>query len=158
MSDDLGPTFIVDNMLGSLARWLRMLGYDSKYDRNLSDNGIIELARAEGRRILTRDRELAEKGGGLYISSTSLDEQLQTVAKKFSLRYRPELMRCSVCNGRLLETQAASVEKEIPEKSLMNATEFWRCSACEKIYWNGTHWNGILDRFNRLGLVKGDPG
>jgi uncharacterized protein with PIN domain len=153
--DDPAPTFIVDHMLGSLARWLRMLGYDSHYDKSLSDNGIMEFARKEGRRILTRDRELAERGSGFYVSSTELEDQLVTVAKEFSLSYGPERMRCSVCNGTLQKIGADSVKNEIPQRSFENAKEFWRCDSCRKIYWDGTHWNGIMDRFERLGLIRG---
>jgi hypothetical protein len=158
MSDDPEPVFIVDNMLGSLARWLRMLGYDSKYDRSISDNEIALIAEAEGRKVLTRDKKLAERADGFYVQSTSLDEQLAIVAKEFSLHYRPDRMRCSVCNGNLQKVEAELVRSGVPEKSMENATEFWRCDSCRKVYWDGTHWTGILDRFDRLGLVKGDSG
>jgi uncharacterized protein with PIN domain len=153
--DDPAPAFIVDHMLGSLARWLRMLGYDSHYDKILSDNEIIQFARKEGRRILTRDRELAERGGGFYISSTELEEQLLAVAKEFSLSYRLDRMRCSVCNGTLQKIDASSIKDKVPQRSFENAKEFWRCDSCRKIYWDGTHWKGIMDRFERLGLMRG---
>ena len=153
--DDPAPAFIVDQMLGSLARWLRMLGYDSHYDKILSDNEIIGFARKEKRKILTRDRELAERGGGFYISSTELEEQLVTVAKEFSLSYRRDRMRCSVCNGALQNIDAVSIKDKVPQRSFENAKEFWRCDSCRKIYWDGTHWKGIMDRFERLGLMRG---
>jgi hypothetical protein len=153
--DDPAPAFIVDHMLGSLARWLRMLGYDSHYDKTLSDNEIIGFAKKEKRKILTRDRELAERGGGFYISSTELEEQLVAVAKEFSLSYRPDRMRCSVCNGTLQKIDAVSIKDKVPQRSFENATEFWRCDSCRKIYWDGTHWKGIMDRFERLGLMRG---
>jgi uncharacterized protein with PIN domain len=54
--------------------------------------------------------------------------------------------------------EAELVRSGVPEKSMENATEFWRCDSCRKVYWDGTHWTGILDRFDRLGLVKGDSG
>jgi len=153
--DDPAPAFIVDQMLGSLARWLRMLGYDSHYDKILSDNEIIAFARKEGKKILTRDRELAERGGGFYISSTELEEQLVAVAKEFSLSYRLDRMRCSVCNGALQKIDAISIKDKVPQRSFENAKEFWRCDSCRKIYWDGTHWKGIMDRFERLGLMRG---
>jgi uncharacterized protein with PIN domain len=153
--DDSAPAFIVDRMLGSLARWLRMLGYDSHYDKILSDNEIIGLARKEKRKILTRDRELAERGGGFYISSTELEGQLVAVAKEFSLTYRPDRMRCSICNGALQKIDAVSIKDKVPQKSFESAKEFWRCDSCRKIYWDGTHWKGIMDRFERLGLTRG---
>lgn len=151
---DPAPTFIVDHMLGSLARWLRMLGYDSRYDKSLSDNEILLVGKNEGRRILTRDRELADRGGGIYISSTELEEQLVTIAKEFSLSFRPDCMRCSICNGSLRKIDPKSIKSEVPERSFENAKEFWRCDSCRKIYWDGTHWKGIMDRFERLGLMR----
>ena len=156
MSDnDPAPAFVVDHMLGSLARWLRMLGYDSHYDKILSDNEIIGFARKEKRKILTRDRELAERGGGFYISSTELEEQLVAVAKEFSLSYELDRMRCSVCNGTLQKIDADSIKDKVPQRSFENAKEFWRCDSCRKVYWDGTHWKGIMDRFERLGLMRG---
>ncbi len=58
----------------------------------------------------------------------------------------------------LQKVEAELVRSGVPEKSMENATEFWRCDSCRKVYWDGTHWTGILDRFDRLGLVKGDSG
>ncbi len=153
MSDGKDQKFIVDNMLGSLARWLRMLGYDASYDKDLYDDEIIERSRAEGRRILTRDRDLSERGDGFYVPATSLDEQLGLVSKEFSLTYRPGRMRCSVCNGSLRKVDGESVRDSVPKVSFDNAKEFWRCDSCGKVYWDGTHWNGIIDRFRRLGLL-----
>lgn len=150
------PIFIVDHMLGSLARWLRMLGYDSRYEKELSDNEILGIARKESRHILTRDKELAERGKGLFVPATDLDEQLSLVAKEFSLSFRPERMRCSVCNGRLLPVDAEEAKHVVPDKSYALAKDFWRCESCRKVYWSGTHWEGIMDRFRRLGLIKGD--
>lgn len=156
MTVDPDPTFMVDNMLGTLARWLRMLGYDSRYENDLSDDGIIDVSKKEHRRILTRDKALADRGAGLYIPTTSLDEQLLIVAKEFSLSFRPDRMRCSVCNGHLRKADLEEVKSLVPEKSLGSSGRFWRCDSCQKVYWDGTHWKGITERFRRLGLIGGD--
>jgi len=148
------PIFIADQMLGSLARWLRMLGYDTLYERDLTDDEIVEMAEREGRTILTRDRSLASKGAALLISSTSLDDQLLAVKNAFHLTFQPEKLRCSVCNGALMKIDFESATGEVPQRSLNNCTELWRCQRCQKIYWDGSHWNGILKRFERLKLME----
>ena len=148
------PIFIADHMLGSLARWLRMMGYDCRYEKSLDDNEIIGLAQKEKRAILTRDEELAKRGDGFYLKSTSLDDQLAEVSKKFDLRFDLETMRCSVCNGQLSRIDKNDAKGLIPDKSLENASSFWQCDSCKKIYWDGTHWKGILGRFERLGLKR----
>ncbi|MDH4123431.1 MAG: Mut7-C RNAse domain-containing protein [Thermoplasmata archaeon] len=150
------PKFIADHMLGSLSRWLRMLGYDCRYEKEFSDEEILKVSQDENRVILTRDRELAARGDSLFIDSTALDEQLIAVTKDYRLRFHPENMRCSLCNGRLIEIEPEQVPAEIPQRSKENATSFWKCEGCKKIYWDGTHWHGILQRFKRLKLAEDD--
>jgi len=148
--------FVVDHMLGSLARWLRMLGYDSFYNRDAGDAELFEIAEKENRIILTRDKELAERGQGYFVPSTSLEDQLAAVGRRYGLSFRPDRIRCSVCNGELDGIEAAEVRELVPKKSLDNSTEFWRCGDCGKIYWNGTHWDKILERFQKLDLIGGE--
>lgn len=148
--------FIADHMLGSLARWLRMMGYDCRYEKGLSDDEIIDLARSEGRIVLTRDEWLAEKCGGVCLRTTDLDEQLLEVSNRFNLKFAVSEMRCSVCNGSLKRIDRGSVVGRVPEKSLEAASDFWQCDSCRKIYWDGTHWKGIIGRFKRLGLMSGE--
>lgn len=146
--------FIVDHMLGSLARWLRMLGYDSRYEKDLADNEIIEIAEREERIILTRDKDLAKSSHGFFVSETSLDEQLLAVKEAFGLKFHPDGIRCSVCNGRLIEVDPREIEDDVPQKPLESCSKFWRCGDCEKIYWDGTHWDRILGKFKELKLVE----
>lgn len=153
-SDGQLPRFMVDRMLGSLAKWLRMLGYDSRYDNELTDEQILEVARSESRIILTRDRELAGKGGGFFLATTDLDGQLLTVSEKFALTYGADRRRCSVCNGKLACIDEQKARELVPAKSFEAAKEYWVCESCGKAYWDGTHWVGIMERFRKLGLIK----
>lgn len=148
------PKFMVDRMLGSLAKWLRILGYDSRYDNNFTDEQILDVAKDEGRIILTRDRELAGKGGGFFLATTYLDEQLAAVSDRFSLTYGADRRRCSVCNGKLASIDVDRAKEIIPAKSFEVAKEYWLCESCGKAYWDGTHWVGIMERFRRLGLIE----
>jgi len=147
------PRFVADHMLGSLARWLRIMGYDTVYDKSLDDPGIANLARAESRFILTRDRELAKEPGALMIEADDLDSQLKAIAEKYGLKFHDDLIRCSSCNGELADLDKAQAKESVPEGAFENNERFWKCSKCGKVYWKGTHWHGIMDRFRRLSLV-----
>lgn len=155
MSADVDPhKFMVDHMLGSLARWLRMLGYDCEYKKDLSDDEIMKVAEKEDRIILTRDRHLADRGKGFWIRSTSLDEQLCDMRENFELLFKANHIRCSKCNGILKTVEREQLTDAVPLKSLERASEFWKCERCGKHYWDGTHWEGILARFKRLGFME----
>jgi hypothetical protein len=147
------PRFVADHMLGSLARWLRIMGYDTVYDKSLDDPGIANLARAESRFILTRDRELAKEPGALMIEADDLDLQLKAIAEKYGLKFHDNLFRCSACNGELAALDKAQAKDSVPEGAFENNEKFWKCSKCGKVYWKGTHWHGIMDRFRKLSLV-----
>jgi len=147
------PRFVADHMLGSLARWLRIMGYDTVYDKSLDDPGIANLARAESRFILTRDRELAKEPGALMIEADDLDLQLKAIAEKYGLKFHDNLFRCSACNGELTDLDKAQAKDSVPEGAFENNEKFWKCSKCGKVYWKGTHWHGIMDRFRKLSLV-----
>lgn len=147
------PRFIVDNMLGSLARWLRMMGYDTMYDKSLEDPDIARLAREEGRHILTRDKELSSEPGAFLLEGVDLDAQLKAIATKFGLKFHDELIRCSTCNGELVDLPKDQAKGKVPGGALEANEKFWKCSKCEKIYWKGSHWLGINERLRKLGLA-----
>jgi len=147
------PKFIADHMLGSLARWLRMMGYDTVYDKRLDDAAIANAARADSRFILTRDRELSKEPGAFYVEKDDLDSQLEAVATKFGLRSSEDRIRCSVCNGELMDLPKAEAAASVPEGALQANDKFWKCSQCGKVFWKGTHWNGITERLRKLNLA-----
>lgn len=147
------PRFVADHMLGSLARWLRMMGYDTVYDKSLDDPDLASLARAENRFILTRDKELAKEPGSLLIEKDDLDSQLEATSARYGLHFAEERIRCSACNGELIDLPKDDAKDKVPEGAWQVNDKFWRCSKCEKVYWKGTHWNGIMDRLRRLNLA-----
>jgi uncharacterized protein with PIN domain len=124
--------FVVDAMLGKLARWLRILGYDTSYDPKYEDWKIIKIAEDEKRIIITRDRGLCQraKKRGLecfyIIPGTEIEDMLARLALKYNLDLTldPNFSRCSVCNGIL---------RKIDDN-------LWECSKCGKKYWKGAHW------------------
>ncbi|MCE5295789.1 MAG: Mut7-C RNAse domain-containing protein [Euryarchaeota archaeon] len=148
------PRFAADGMLGSLAKWLRITGYDASYARDEKDDDILMKARAEGRVLLTRDKLLAQKAGddGVFVDSEVIDEQIRQVFGLFHLHFDEKGTRCALCNGDLVVVPKEEVSPLVPPRSLAMTDDFLRCSGCGKIYWKGTHWKNILEKLKRLGI------
>jgi uncharacterized protein with PIN domain len=146
------PRFLADEMLGTLAKWLRMMGYDTEYARDLPDGEVLKLAGAEDRVILTRDKQLAGRAGGrgLLITSEVLDEQLEQVASAFEMMDAGTMTRCTVCNGELERVGKDAVAGRVPERVLEIRDEFYVCPRCGQIYWKGTHWDNITRKIEWL--------
>lgn len=145
--------FIADSMLGRLARWMRLSGYDVTYMKDLSDAEIIESAKSGGRILLSRDAKLCEKAGresvdAVIIKSTELPEQLrQLIAeRKLVVRDSPNFARCTACNSEIEKVNKEEVAYKIPEKVLERIDEFWACKECGKVYWHGGHWKKIKEQ------------
>jgi len=152
MDCDSEPCFLADAMLGRLARWLRILGYDTRYLRDVTDDEVISWARAEGRMILTRDRELSRRRGvnALLITSTRLTEQLRQVIATLSLDVRHPFRRCVVCNVALEEMSREQARPFVPLYVYRTQEDFGRCPACGRIYWRGTHWAHMAEQLRSL--------
>jgi len=149
--------FAADEMLGSLSRWLRILGYDTTYEKDMEDAEILRLASEEDRILLTRDKDLVRraKGRGLYVKSDDLSAQLSQISEELDLSMDETLTRCTVCNGDLVIVPPKDVRDSVPAGALESNDEFYRCTKCGKIYWKGTHWNNILDRLGALNSERG---
>jgi uncharacterized protein with PIN domain len=146
--------FQVDEMLGTLAKWLRIMGYDTTYDKDRTDGEIAASAKRDDRALLTRDKMLARMVGkaGLYIVSDVIEEQVSQVVEAYGLEFDESFTRCAVCNGVLSRISKEEAEGEVPERSLSMTEEFFRCRGCSKVYWKGTHWKNIIDRLEEFGL------
>jgi hypothetical protein len=128
-------------MLGRLAKWLRLLGYDAAYENDATDHHLARRARAERRVLLTRDRQLADRPGleTLVIRSEQLEEQVQEVRDALGPPADPLLSRCSICNVALEDVATEDVVDQVPRYVLQTHTEFRRCPECGRIYWSGSH-------------------
>jgi uncharacterized protein with PIN domain len=140
--------FIVDGMLGRLAKWLRILGYDTAFSPNLDDNQLVRLARAEGRLLLTRDRGLARRRGVqcLLIESHHLEEQLDQILAELPLTGEHPFSRCPVCNTPLQKVEKPELEGRVPPHIFRTHNDFSLCPNCDKIYWPGTHWARMREK------------
>ncbi len=145
------PKFIADTMLGEVARWLRILGYDTLYSKTYTDRQIVEIAGRSGRIILTRDKGLyimAKKRGirALYISSTNITDRLAEIvsALGITLIADPARSRCPECNSPLVEVRdKEKVKDRVPPKALELYDVFYICPRCGRVYWEGGHWKNI---------------
>jgi len=147
---------LADSMLGSLGRWLRLLGYDTVIARHEPDAHLVRLARAEGRVILTRDRELAARHGvqALLIVSDKLDKQLAQTAHDLPLPPAAPGSRCQHCNESLQPVSHTDAAGSVPPYVLDTQESLSRCPACGRFYWRGTHWPEIEAK---LALTRSNP-
>ena len=142
--------FIADHMLGKLAKYLRFMGYDTFYPSGkMSDSKILEIAKREGRILLTRDKELARRGG-VYIESENYEEQLKFVISKFHLSAEALLSRCSVCNTPLIRVEKEKIKDKVPEYVYEHNEEFYLCPNCGRVYWYGTHTERIKREIKKI--------
>jgi uncharacterized protein with PIN domain len=141
--------FIADAMLGSLAKRLRLLGFDVLYDPALADNEILRLALEQGRVILTRDTGLASRPlarNHILIKSDHVEEQIQQVINTFSLPAAGPLTRCSVCNQPLAPLDRDAARDRVPEHVQRTMTTFFECKGCGRVYWEGSHVKNMASR------------
>jgi len=138
--------FIADAMLGKLARWLRLMGYSVDYSMDQGDDEL--LTRAKERTLLTRDRALygrakSEGLSAILISEGGIKGQLMQLKEdvELVLRDTPELARCPMCNGRLEGMEKEKIKETVPE----GISNFFKCRACENVYWEGLHWKNIKE-------------
>ncbi len=142
-------------MLGTLAKWLRILGYDTVYDNRIDDDEIVERCVREARIALTRDARLTERRllrDALLIESTELGAQIRQVLTYLARDVDPArlLSRCVECNTVLQSVSAETVQTLVPEYVFRTQREFKQCPSCRRVYWGGTHRDAIQRRLRKL--------
>lgn len=154
MIQDRRLRLLADCMLGRLAKWLRLIGYDTAYENDATDHELARRARAEGRLLLTRDRELAARRGlkTLLIRSGQLEQQVQQIQEALGPPPEPSLSRCSVCNVVLEEIAPEEVADRVPRYVLETHTEFRQCPSCGRVYWSGSHVQAMEEQLEQFDL------
>lgn len=143
--------FVLDTHLGKLARYLRLLGFDTLYSNTCSDARLAELSAGGVRRILlTRDQGLLKRSRvthGYYVRETAPEAQVREILRRFDLyrRARP-FTRCLQCNGRLRAAAIEEIRARVPRGVLRDFDTFSVCGQCGRAYWPGSHY----DRLRRL--------
>jgi hypothetical protein len=147
---------LCDQMLGSLAKWLRIYGFDTFYaNASITDDMLLQIAKEEHRVLLTRDKELIWRGkreniSVISISDTDLDNQLRQILSKLPFDEHLLLTRCLLCNSPLRKVQKEEVKDCVPQKVFENNDMFWFCDHCKKYYWKGTHVENMVEKIRRL--------
>lgn len=148
------PTFLVDAMLGNIAKKLRLLGYDSYYSSNVSDDEIIFKAKKEGRILITKDEQLAKSAERSKIPIIQIDknDEVNQLVQIFQNQDLSKFVidtntaRCTLCNGQLYSINKDKILSKVPKGVIENTENFLECDTCNKIYWKGTH----IDRLQKF--------
>jgi uncharacterized protein with PIN domain len=139
--------FIVDCMLGKLAKWLKILGFDAAYLNKAEDRDLLFLARREQRVLLTKDQELLRAAAALpalFIESDNWQEQLAQVIDTFRLRQRAKPhSRCLLCNVELKRVPKKLAKNLVTPFVFERAPSFAVCPSCGRVFWPGTHFQDM---------------
>jgi uncharacterized protein len=147
--------FLADRMLGKLARELRMIGYDTLYYRGNDPHELMDMARQQGRTVLTRSPgHIPHRAEDPVVVVTEDDPLLQLKdlvrAGYVSLRREDAFSRCVVCNGFIHRVSRPEVEGHVPDFIFRNHEEFFQCPECHRIYWKGSHQERMQKRIDDL--------
>jgi uncharacterized protein len=150
-SDEVG--FLADAMLGRLARWLRVLGFDTAGDEGRADVELVRVAAEQGRILLTRDRRLVAElrpEAALLVTADEPLAQLRCVIERFGLRPPAEgVTRCLVCNAPLRAATAEEAAELVPPRSRELPGPVRRCPECGRVYWPGSHARRMRESVER---------
>jgi uncharacterized protein with PIN domain len=149
------PRFLVDAMLGKLARWLRVLGWDTEYVKGKGAEELLEHARKEERVLLTRRQGLKDKCL-IFIETETLEDQLSQLEGPYRVltNARP-FSRCLTCNAELVEVSKEDVKGKVPFFTYETQEHFYRCPSCGRIFWPGSHHKAMLQKIRKLrGIIS----
>jgi uncharacterized protein with PIN domain len=150
--------FIADNNVGKLARWLRLIGYDTLLFKQKDDGQMIKIALSENRVILTKDTQFMKRrlvtNGKLKTTLIRQDDpklQVQEVVKTLNLNYHfKPFSLCLECNRALIARDKGEVKTLVPAHVFETQTQYTQCPACHRIYWPGTHWQALGKKLQDL--------
>ncbi len=152
--------FLCDDNLGKLARYLRMLGYDTYYESSIEDNHLLGVMLSQGRIVLTRDTRLIKRISAeryLSIESDSPENQIRQVISNFQLYPAREKLftRCLECNDVCEIVPPAEIEDKVFPYILKTQDSFRRCPSCKRIYWKGSHYKDMWEKINEI-IAEGE--
>lgn len=137
--------FLTDTHLGRLAKYLRMLGFDTRlHDEDPGDATLAHLTNADDRLLLTRDLDLLNRNKvhhGYYVRAEAPDGQLDEVVRHFRLTPKAApFTRCLRCNGLLDRVDPETIQDQIDPAILQRFDIFHQCQRCGQVYWKGSHF------------------
>ena len=136
------PKFAADMMVGKLARWMKLLGYDVIYFRDINDDELVRIAQESCRIVLTRDHHFLQYPDceTFLLDSTDFWQQLGSVCAHFPLKFAETLFsRCTYCNVPIHPVEKQAVEHLLPPLVREGQNKIYQCPQCQKLYWEATH-------------------
>ena len=157
MSSDEMVRFIVDANVGKLARWLRMLGYDTLYFNDIDDGELVKIGLKEKRTIITRDTQIMlrrvvtdGKVRAVLITDDDPKHQFRYLVNEFKLNRSRQFTRCLECNEVLVRRDRDEVKDLVPPYVFQTQTQYYQCPVCERVYWRATHWQHMTQEMDEL--------
>jgi hypothetical protein len=150
------PRFVLDVHLGALGRRLRLLGIDTAYSSDATDDELIKIAGETQRVLLTQDRGLLRRRAvpfGAYVYGARPDDQLRDVLDRFALPLAP-WTRCTICNGELEPVAKDEIAHLLEPGTRRSFDRFARCRACDRVYWRGAHAPGLEGLINAVTAAR----
>lgn len=149
LSDDaIVPRFVADVMLGRLAKWLRISGFDILYSNRYADDELIAISREEGRILLSRDTRLLVRkpvNNFIFLESDRIQDQIRQIFRATRTTLLPALLtRCLLCNEMLDLIPRTEIREVVPRYVFENQRQFKSCPRCGKVYWAGTHRQSVM--------------
>ena len=150
--------FFADNNVGKLAKWLRMMGYDTRFFNGGDDSSMIAVALAEDRVILTRDTQIMRRRvvtsgqlKAILIQSDEPERQMRQVIDILNLdcQFRPFTI-CLECNQPLVPRTREQVKDMVPPYVFQTQVQYVECPTCHRIYWRGTHWQAMTGKLSKF--------
>jgi len=149
--------FIVDTNVGKLARWLRMLGYDTLFINNIDDEELIAIGLKEKRVLLTKDTQIMQRRvvissrlKALLIVDDNPKAQLLQVVRAMKLDQERKFTLCLECNEPLVPKRKDEVQELVPPYVFKTQSQYFQCPTCHRIYWRGTHWQRMKQEVETL--------
>ena len=154
------PRFVADVMLGRLAKWLRIAGFDVLYSNRISDDELVEIFNREARILLSRDTRLLVRKSVrhfVFLESQNLPDQLKQVLDFAGSSIRSAILtRCLCCNEELIEAPQEGMCSVVPGYVYRTQSQFKSCPRCNRIFWAGTHRSSIVRTLEEIS--KTSPG
>ncbi len=148
--------FLLDSMLGRLAKWLRIMGHDTHYQKSYKMSQLYGLIKEE-RVFITRDSKRANIIGGILLKSDKIEDQVLELKSKIDLRSDPNewFSRCIICNTKLKKADPQYAKDEVPEYVfIQNREKIKFCPCCNRFYWPGTHREKMIAQLKKWGFYN----
>lgn len=146
-SSEARPRFIVDANVGKLARWLRMLGYDTLFINDIDDGELVSIALRQRRIVITKDTQImlrrvvtSRRVKAVLIKEDDPRDQFRQLMRSVSLDQDLKFTRCLECNESLVPRSKDEVEELVPPYVFKTQSQYHQCPTCQRVYWRATHW------------------